>query len=390
MDNHVRPPCMPPPMREFEALYRDHYDFVWRNAQRLGVPTASLDDVLQEVFIIAYRRLPDYDGRAAPSTWLFGILHNVWRNHRRGSVRSDRKHVALWQHSAAWLGQRRANSQRAAEAELAARLLAEFLAGLDEHQRTVFVLAELEGMTGPEIAAALDLNLNTARSRLRAARRAFEVRFDADTELAVLTESLRREPPRATAEQRNHTHALVLAGLGSLPRVAGVGALGLGGAKLIGGVVLIVGVVVAVGVAFVDNGPRERVGGSMPTAVAESAPERPATSSATVDLADEPISVRAQPKSTRAAAAEPSAPSIADEGGDAAHLAAARAALLDGGPERALLQLADVELDGPLGWERTVTEVAAHCALGQIDAARQTAARWNQLDAGRPIDVPCD
>lgn len=389
MDNHVRPPFMSLPTREFEALYRDHYDFVWRNAQRLGVPAASLDDVLQEVFIVAYRRLPDYDGRAAPSTWLFGILHNVWRNHRRGSVRSDRKHVALSQHSAAWLGQRHANSQRAAEAELAARLLAEFLAELDEHQRTVFVLAELEGMTGPEIAAALDLNLNTARSRLRAARRAFETRFDADTELAALTESLRREPPQATAEQRNHTHALVLAGLGSLPRVAGVGALGLGGAKLIGGVALIVGVVVAIGVAFVGDDPREIVDASMPAAVAESAPEQPATSSPAIEPVDAPIPVRAQPMPTRAAAVQRAAPSSADEA-DAAHLAAARTALLDGGPERALLQLADVELDGPLGWERSVTEVAAHCALGQIDAARQTAARWNQLDAGRPIDVPCD
>jgi RNA polymerase sigma factor (sigma-70 family) len=379
---------MPPPTREFEALYRDHYDFVWRNAQRLGVPAASLDDVLQEVFIVAYRRLPDYDGRAAPSTWLFGILHNVWRNHRRGSARSDRKHAALGQQSAIWFGQRRANSQRAAELELAGRLLAEFLAELDDHQRTVFVLAELEGMTGPEIAAALELNLNTARSRLRAARRAFESRFEAHTEIDALTDSLRRDPPRATTEQRDRTHALVLAGIGSLPRVAGTGALGLGAAKLIGGVALVVCAVSGVGFLLAENGSGELIDEPTRTAVVEPR-ERAETLSPTVEATDAPIPVQAQPVPTRAAVVEPTSPSLTHDA-DAARLAAARAALLDGSPHLALEQLADIALDGPLGWERTVTEVAARCALDQLDAAREAAARWNRLATGTPIEVPCE
>ena len=377
---------MPPLTREFEALYRDHYDFVWRNAQRLGVPAASLDDVLQEVFIVAYRRLPDYDGRAAPSTWLYGILHNVWRNQRRGSARIDRKHAALWQQSTMWIGQRRASSQRAAELELAGRLLAEFLAQLDDHQRTVFVLAEFEGMTGPEIAAALDLNLNTARSRLRAARRAFESRFDAHAEIAALTDSLRSDPPRASDEQRARTHALVLAGLGELPRVAGLGALGLGGAKLIGGIVLVACAVV-VGVSFVDPGPRAAVDETTPTALAEPPREQSATPAPALELDDVPISVRAEPIGTRETIVEPASPNSMHDA-DAALLAAARSALIDGNPQGALEQLETIAFDGPLGWERTVTEVAARCALDQIDAAHAAAARWNH-HADRPIEVPC-
>jgi RNA polymerase sigma factor (sigma-70 family) len=379
---------MQPLTSEFDALYRDHYDFVWRNAQRLGVPAASLDDVLQEVFIVAFRRLSDYDGRAAPSTWLFGILLNVWRNQRRGSARSARKHVALWQQSTMWLGQRRADSQRAAEAELAGRLLAEFLDQLDDHQRTVFVLAELEGMTGPEIAAALDLNLNTARSRLRAARRAFQTRFDAHAELAALTDSLRRDPPRATAEQRDRTHALVLAGLGPLPRVAGLGALGLGGVKLTGALVLVAGAAAAVGFAFVDDGPPEIVDAAVPTAVAEPSLERVATPAPAIDPGVAPISVHARPTPTRASIVEAASPTIADAA-DAERLAAARGALLDDTPERALELLTAIAFDGPLGWERTVTAVAAHCELEQIDAARQAAARWNRLHRGPPIELPC-
>ncbi len=56
----------------------------------------------------------------------------------------------------------------------AARLLRALLETLDEDKREVFVLAELEQMSVPEIAAALELNVNTTHSRLRAARRGFE------------------------------------------------------------------------------------------------------------------------------------------------------------------------------------------------------------------------
>jgi RNA polymerase sigma-70 factor (ECF subfamily) len=67
---------------------------------------------------------------------------------------------------------------RAPDAEFGLReqaaLLHRLLDSLDDDKREVFVLSELEEMSGPEIAEALQLNLNTVYARVRAARSAFE------------------------------------------------------------------------------------------------------------------------------------------------------------------------------------------------------------------------
>src|SRR5215510_15295748 len=67
----------------FLQLYEDHFPFVWRSVRRLGTPDADVDDVVQESFVIAHRRLPDFEGRSTVKTWLFGIVVNVVRVHRR-------------------------------------------------------------------------------------------------------------------------------------------------------------------------------------------------------------------------------------------------------------------------------------------------------------------
>ena len=69
--------------RGFEAVYREHYAFVWRSVRRLGVPDRELDDVVQEVFVIVHRRLAEFEGRSMVTTWLFGIAYRVVRDHRR-------------------------------------------------------------------------------------------------------------------------------------------------------------------------------------------------------------------------------------------------------------------------------------------------------------------
>ena len=72
------------------------------------------------------------------------------------------------------------------------------LAGLDETKREVFILAELEGLTLAEISEALGVNQNTVASRLRAARREFEVALDEATDQDEVAEP--RQP--AAREQR--------------------------------------------------------------------------------------------------------------------------------------------------------------------------------------------
>jgi RNA polymerase sigma-70 factor, ECF subfamily len=124
---------------------------------------------VQDVFVTVYRKLADFEGRSSVKTWIFGILRHTVNDTRRSA---RRKPVAALEHEpedAVGLG-----PAEAAQRKEGAALLQQALAALPEDQREVFVLAELEQLSAPEIASALDVNLNTVYSRLRSARLEFE------------------------------------------------------------------------------------------------------------------------------------------------------------------------------------------------------------------------
>ena len=172
----------------FEAIYDEHFDFVWRNARRLGVSEASLDDVVQEVFLVLHRRLGGFEGRSSMKTFLFGILARVASDHRR-SLRRKSPHArgeAIDPDSVA--DEASSPHERALRSEGVA-LLHRLLDELDDDKRAIFVCIELEQMTVPEAAESLGLNLNTAYGRLRAARATFNesvVRVKAELEAGNL------------------------------------------------------------------------------------------------------------------------------------------------------------------------------------------------------------
>src|SRR5262249_23462553 len=74
---------MPEPLT-LEAVFRDHYNFVYRKAARLAGPGIDPEDVAQEVFLVVARRLHTYDRTCQITTWLYGITLNVVREMRRG------------------------------------------------------------------------------------------------------------------------------------------------------------------------------------------------------------------------------------------------------------------------------------------------------------------
>jgi RNA polymerase sigma-70 factor (ECF subfamily) len=169
-------PVSAAPRPTLAGLYRAHAGFVWRVVRRMGVPEAMAEDVVQEVFLVARRRLPDYEGRGAPTSWLYGIARGVTANYRRGQARAQRRlRVVSGPRPAAAPSPEDAMGHADAVA-----VVQRFLADLDPDQREVFVLADVEGLRGPEIAEALGLNLNVAYSRLRLARRKLR-RFLADS-----------------------------------------------------------------------------------------------------------------------------------------------------------------------------------------------------------------
>ncbi len=163
-----------PPRLTFAEMFEAYFAFVWRTAHRLGTPEANLDDVVQETFVVAYRRQEDFEGRSSLKTWLYGIVFNVVRAHRRElaaknptALQDDRR-----ENPDVLTDQAEGPHEWAAKREAAA-LVDEFLQGLNQEQRDVFVLAELEQLSAPEVAAVVGAPLNTVYSRLRLARAAF-------------------------------------------------------------------------------------------------------------------------------------------------------------------------------------------------------------------------
>jgi RNA polymerase sigma-70 factor (ECF subfamily) len=149
------------------VLYDTHFDFVWRSLRRLGVPLAALDDAAQEVFLIALRRRDEFEGRSAIKTWLFGIAWNIARSVSRAPTQREE---ALPE---AVADARELGPQEAALRSEAVRTLYELLDELGAERRAVFVMAELEEMSAPEIAEIVGAPVNTVYSRLRGARSDF-------------------------------------------------------------------------------------------------------------------------------------------------------------------------------------------------------------------------
>lgn len=156
-----------------EELYRRHVGFVWRCLRRFGIPEEALEDVVHDVFLTVRDALPQRERRAAATTWLYGIARNVAANARRRSERAARRNANAPVPVAA-LDPEEAAAR--AEAEV---LMTEFLAQLDPDQAAVFELCDIEGLSGPDAAALLGINLNVAYSRLRLARRRLEAFVDA-------------------------------------------------------------------------------------------------------------------------------------------------------------------------------------------------------------------
>ena len=154
---------------DFAAIYETYFDFVWRTIRQLGVTGASVDDAVQDVFVVVHRRLGDFEARSSMRTWLFGIALRVGRNYRRGATRRG-----IAEPLSPELTDTTPSPHQNAEAAEALALLARLLDAMDERKREVFFLAEVEQLTAPEIAETLAIPLNTVYSRLRVARQTFE------------------------------------------------------------------------------------------------------------------------------------------------------------------------------------------------------------------------
>ncbi len=154
---------------DFPSVYRTHFAAVCGWVRALGLSADEARDTAQETFLIVHRRLHELDPGAPVRPWLFGIARRVASTYRRGQGRRrsrEEKAPAVpdaCEAPDAWIQRREAVES-----------VETFLDTLETSRRLVFLMAEVDGMSTPDIAVALELPLATVRSRLRAARGSFQ------------------------------------------------------------------------------------------------------------------------------------------------------------------------------------------------------------------------
>jgi RNA polymerase sigma-70 factor, ECF subfamily len=185
----------PPPSKPFPEVYRMYFGFVWRTLGRMRVREADLLDVAQNVFVIVHRQLPGFEGRSELTTWLYAICKRVARDYLRSAP--IRREVLVDVPEARQYRSYRDDALGGLDSHEATQLLEAILIQIPEKLREVFVLFELDELSGDEIARLLDIPEGTVRSRLRLARAAFERHVSLlREELEVVAAPVQRHPTR--------------------------------------------------------------------------------------------------------------------------------------------------------------------------------------------------
>jgi RNA polymerase sigma-70 factor (ECF subfamily) len=167
---------LPSPKLDFDDVFTASSPFVWRVLGRLGVARADLADMCQEVFLVVLRRVDDYDGRPIQA-WIYGICVRTAADYRKRAFRRHEQVGEGPQEPSVLPEQEQVLDERRARARLE-----QVLGRMDPRKREVFVLYELEELGMSEIARIVDCPLQTAYSRLHAARQAVRSAFGAALE----------------------------------------------------------------------------------------------------------------------------------------------------------------------------------------------------------------
>lgn len=155
----------------FAEVYRQYFDFVWSLVRRFGVEPEAMDDVVQEIFFVIHAKLDTLENPAALRSWIYGVVRRSVSSHRRARRTRMGAGMAVGLEADVVSDIPTPLEQTETNADL--RLLGELLAELDDSKREVFAMVEVDELSVPEVAELLRIPLNTAYSRLRAARQAF-------------------------------------------------------------------------------------------------------------------------------------------------------------------------------------------------------------------------
>lgn len=147
--------------------FEDHADYVWNSLRRLGVPTSDLEDTTHDTFVAVFRSWEKYDPHRPIRPWLFVFALGVASDYRRRA-----RHRYEVQEPAEPIDEGPSPVEQLLTQERL-ELARVALQAVSLSRRAVLILHELDDHTVPEIAAALDIPVATAYSRLRLARDEF-------------------------------------------------------------------------------------------------------------------------------------------------------------------------------------------------------------------------
>jgi RNA polymerase sigma-70 factor (ECF subfamily) len=170
----------------FDAVYSTHFRHVARWARALGGMDADVDDISQEVFIVVRRKLKQFAGPSL-SAWLYGITRKTVSDYRRRAWFRRLLGVTRSFDHARDQPLMAADPYERLEAQ---RILGDVLGKLSHVRRSAFVLFEIEGYSGEEIAELEQIPVATVYTRLYHARRDF-LRYTAE-----ITGVEAEEPPQ--------------------------------------------------------------------------------------------------------------------------------------------------------------------------------------------------
>ncbi len=151
------------------GIVREHFASVWRFLRRLGFEPHVIDDAVQDLFLVVLRRVDDVLPGRERAFLFAAAIRIATKMAGKGAREMPVEHVP----APAEPVERATTPETLLDEERSRQLLMRLLSELEERQRVVFVMYEIEEMTVPEIAEILDLPVGTVNSRLRAAREDF-------------------------------------------------------------------------------------------------------------------------------------------------------------------------------------------------------------------------
>jgi RNA polymerase sigma-70 factor (ECF subfamily) len=154
----------------WRAFYAANWQWIYGVMRRMTGPGIDVEDAVQDVFVAISQKLSTFEGRSRLGTWIYRICLNVASEHRRRKRRRERI-AQMTQWLLPWLRRPTVHDEVTARDEL--RQVRAALALMSRDKREVFVLREIEQLSGDEVAAVLGIPHATVRTRLLHARREF-------------------------------------------------------------------------------------------------------------------------------------------------------------------------------------------------------------------------